>query len=94
MTAEEIFKKWCPEASEGEMTGFGGEFQTLVLGTPRFFEIIQSSIQEGRRQGLQEAKLLALNPYGDEVQVFGPEEPRAVGHKIAGAIQKELEKIK
>lgn len=42
---------------------------------------------DAMREVLKTAAKIARNPYSDEVQVFGGEEPLAVGQKIAKAIE-------
>ena len=44
-------------------------------------------IHAARVSAREEAARIAENPYSDAVQVVGPEEPFAVGRKIAAAIR-------
>lgn len=42
---------------------------------------------EATRKALEEAAKVAEHPYSDAVMAFGPDEPFAVGRKIAAAIR-------
>lgn len=44
-------------------------------------------VEEVRREAFEEAAAIAEQPYSDAVMAFGPDEPFAVGRKIAAAIR-------
>jgi len=50
-------------------------------------KLVEAAIDRAVLEENEACAQLALNPYGDEVQVIGREEPLAVGKKIAAAIR-------
>lgn len=57
-----------------------------VCGTHQAIEAFCIRVRDAERE---RAAGLALNPYGDDVQAFAGDEPKAVGEKIAAAIREE-----
>jgi len=65
--------------------------EVFRVAADRQEEEIQEDIQEAVAEEREACAKIASNPYGDEVMALGPDEPKAVGLKIAAAIRARQE---
>ncbi len=61
--------------------------RSLVVSARNHLPALLDALERGREETIEECAKVAEHPYSDAVAAFGPDEPLAVGAKIAAALR-------